>query len=135
MTWFETVWSYDVGSFFQWKLNKVQTEKLYWNLGVFLVCLKSLRQVRFYRIDFTIFRAKVWKILIFEWILLLEIQANCKNWVWKEKSVKLVHIAEFWNFQFWNCAHMFFYGKCVHTWTNDIGYTSCFENTFHQKLL
>jgi hypothetical protein len=26
----------------------------------------------------------VWKILIFEWILLLEIQTNCKNWVCKE---------------------------------------------------
>jgi hypothetical protein len=33
---------------------------------------------------FTIFRAKVWKILILEWILLLEIQTNCKNWVCKE---------------------------------------------------
>jgi hypothetical protein len=30
-------------------------------------------------------RAKVWKILICEWILLLEIQTNYKNWVWKEK--------------------------------------------------
>jgi hypothetical protein len=29
------------------------------------------------------------KILIFEWILLLEIQTNCKNWVSKEKSVEL----------------------------------------------
>jgi hypothetical protein len=30
----------------------------------------------------------VWKRLILEWILLLEIQTNCKNWVWKEKSVE-----------------------------------------------
>jgi hypothetical protein len=67
--------------------------------------------------------------------MLQEIQTNCKNWVWKEKSVELIHIAEFRNFQFQNCAHMFFYRKCVHTWANDIGYTSCFENTFHQKLL
>ncbi len=28
------------------------------------------------------------EVLIFEWILLLKIQTNCKNWVWKEKSVE-----------------------------------------------
>jgi len=37
-----------------------------------------------------ILRAKVCKILSFEWILLLEIQTNCENWVWKEKSVELL---------------------------------------------
>jgi hypothetical protein len=26
--------------------------------------------------------------LVFEWILLQEIQTNCKNWIWKEKSVE-----------------------------------------------
>jgi hypothetical protein len=50
--------------------------------------LESLRQVRFNRVYFTIFRAKVWKIMIFEWFLLLGIQTNCKNWVWKENSVE-----------------------------------------------
>ncbi len=40
--------------------------------------------IEFNRVHFRIFRAKVWKILIFEWILLLEIQTNCKNWVCKE---------------------------------------------------
>ncbi len=35
-----------------------------------------------------IFRTKVWKLLFFEWILLLEIQTNCKNWVWKENSLE-----------------------------------------------
>jgi hypothetical protein len=48
------------------------------------VLLESPQQVRLNRAYFTIFRAKVWKILIFEWILFLEIQ---KNWVSKEKSV------------------------------------------------
>ncbi len=57
---------------------------MYWNLKVFLVLLESLWRVRFNRVYFTIFRAKVWKISIFEWILLLKIQTNCKNWVWKE---------------------------------------------------
>jgi hypothetical protein len=48
----------------------------------------------------TIFKVKEWKILIFEWILLLEIQTICKTWVWKEKLVepsKCLHIAEFIN--------------------------------------
>jgi hypothetical protein len=40
------------------------------------------------RVYFPTFRDKVWKILIFEWILLLKIQTNCKNWAWKEKSVE-----------------------------------------------
>jgi hypothetical protein len=60
-----------------------------WNLGAFLVLLKSPWWARFNRVNFTIFRAKMWKILIFEWILLLKIQTNYKNWVSKEKSVKL----------------------------------------------
>jgi hypothetical protein len=44
--------------------------------------LESLQPCRFNRVYFTIPRAKVWEILIFDWILLLEIQTNC----WKEKS-------------------------------------------------
>jgi hypothetical protein len=47
--------------------------------------LESPQQVRYKRVYFTIFRANMWKILIFEWILLLEIQTICKNRVWKEK--------------------------------------------------
>jgi hypothetical protein len=73
--------------FSQLKLNKIKL-KLYWNLKAFLVFLESPGQVTFNRVYFRIFKAKVWKILIFECILLLEIQTNCKNWVWKGKSVK-----------------------------------------------
>jgi hypothetical protein len=36
--------------------------------------MESSRRVRFNRVYFSIFKAKVWSILIFEWILLLEIQ-------------------------------------------------------------
>ncbi len=63
----------------QWKINKFWNWKLYWNLGSFLVLLESSRQVRFNRVYFTIFRAKVWKMLIFEWSLLQEIPTNCKK--------------------------------------------------------
>jgi hypothetical protein len=38
------------------------------------VLLESPQQVRFNRVYFIIFRAKMWKIFICEWILLLEIQ-------------------------------------------------------------
>jgi hypothetical protein len=30
----------------------------------------------------------MWKILVFEWILLLEIQKYCKTWALKEESVE-----------------------------------------------
>jgi hypothetical protein len=43
--------------------------------------------------------------LIFEWILLLEDQTNCKNWGVKKEKFS------------WDL-------KCVHTWTNDTSYTS-----------
>ncbi len=52
---------------------------LYWNLEVFLMLLESPPHLRFNRVYFIIFRAKVWKILIFDWILLLKIQTNRKN--------------------------------------------------------
>jgi hypothetical protein len=42
--------------------------------GTLGVVGKLETKLRFNRVYFTIFRAKVWKILIFEWILLLEIQ-------------------------------------------------------------
>jgi hypothetical protein len=48
-------------------------------------------QVRFNRVYFTIFRAKVWKILIFEWILLLEIAKKiCKKLGLKEGKNQLI---------------------------------------------
>jgi hypothetical protein len=46
----------------------------------------------------------VWKILIFERILLIEIQTNCKNWVWKENLVEP--------------------SMCSYLGANGIGYTS-----------
>ncbi len=67
-----------IESFFQWKLNNIKNRnwKLYWNLGALLVFLESLWWVRFNSVYFTIFRAKAkaWKRLIFEWILLLEMR-------------------------------------------------------------
>jgi hypothetical protein len=47
--------------------------------GAFLVLLENPWQVRFKRVYFTIFRANVWKILILEWVLLLEIQKKLRK--------------------------------------------------------
>jgi hypothetical protein len=66
--------------FSQWKLNKIETENCIGIWEVFLLALESPWQVRFNRVYFTIFRAKVCKKrLKFEWILLLEIQTNCRK--------------------------------------------------------
>jgi hypothetical protein len=77
-----------IESFSQRKLNKIETGETvleFW--GCSWCCWKAPWQwVRFNRVYFTIFRAKVWKLLIFEWILLLKIQTNCKNWVWNKKN-------------------------------------------------
>jgi len=84
-----TVWKLLIMEpFSQWELNKMETENCIGIWGGSWCNLESSWWVRCSRDNFTIFRAKVWKILIFEWILLLEIQTNCKTWVCKEKSVE-----------------------------------------------
>jgi hypothetical protein len=101
LAWFETVWSdcveaIDYWIIFSMKIKSNQNWKLYWDVRVFLVLLESPRRVRFNGVYFTMFRAKVWKILIFEWILWVEIQINYKNWVWKEKSVEHTMCSHCW---------------------------------------
>ncbi len=91
-TWFETllamVWKLLIIELFsQWQLNKNQNWKLHWNLGVFLMLLESFRRVRFNRVYFTTIRAKMWKIFIFGWILLMEIQTNLQKLGWKGKKI------------------------------------------------
>jgi hypothetical protein len=56
----------------QWKLNKIKIESYIVIWGhQFLLFLESPLWVRFSKVYFTIFRSKMWKLLIFEWILLL----------------------------------------------------------------
>jgi hypothetical protein len=106
-TWFETVWSYNVqaidhGTIFSVKTKKkIWSWKLYWNLRAFLALLESPQQVRFNKIYFTIFRAKVWKILIFECILLPEFQINYKKLGLEGKISWAFNVLTFRNFQFW----------------------------------
>jgi hypothetical protein len=55
---------------------------------------------------------------------LLENQTNCKNWVWKEKSVE----PSMWNFTLLNLeifnSENVKNKECVHNWANGTGYTS-----------
>jgi len=95
-----------IESFSQWKLNKIKTEKLYWNLGWFLVLLEGPWWVRFNWVYCTIFRAKMWKILIFEWILLLEKFKQITNIGFgrnNQLNPQCVHIVKFKKSQFWKC--------------------------------
>jgi hypothetical protein len=116
LTWFETVWSYGVKVIDYWTIFSMKTKqnwnwKLYWNLGEFLLLLESPQQVRFNRVYFTTFRDKVWKILIFDWILLLKTGFGRKN----QLSPQCVHIYIY--------IYVYIYWKCVHTWANGTGYT------------
>jgi hypothetical protein len=76
--WLETVWSYcveeaiDYWTIFSTKTKKNSTLKTILEYGV-----KDFLFFIFY---------------FLEWILLLEIQKNCKNWVWKEKSVWALNV-------------------------------------------
>ncbi len=116
LTWFETVWSYSVEAiviiepFFSMKtINRIVTENCIgiWGRSWCFLERPLWLWVRFNKIEFTftIFRAKVWKTLILEWILLVEIQTIWKIWVW-HGTIWCVHIAEFRNFQFWKCEKL-----------------------------
>ncbi len=74
-----------IESFFQSKLNTIKNYIRIW--GHFSCCLKTFGKSNliFY---FTIFKTPC-KILVFEWILLQEIQTICNNLVSKEKYVAL----------------------------------------------
>jgi len=67
----------------------------------------------------------MWKIFIFEWISLLEIQTNCKNWVWKGKFRLDLNVFTLPNLEIFNSENAKNKG-CVHTWANSTSYTSKF---------
>ncbi len=59
--------------------------------------LESPWQVRFNRVYFTIFRAKLWKGLIFEWIFLLEIQTNCRKLGLEGNIIRALNVCSHWD--------------------------------------
>jgi hypothetical protein len=104
------------------KLNKIETENC---IGIWehfsWCCCKALWRVKFNRVYFTIFRAKVWKVLSFEWLCWKFNQIAKIGFGMKEQlSSQCVHIAKFTYVK---------NKECVHTWAKGIGYTS------HQLVL
>jgi hypothetical protein len=96
--------------FSQWKLKNFENWKLYWNLRAFLVLLERPQQLRFNQVYFTIFRAKVWKILIF-WVYFVARISNKLQKLGLEGKISwafnvCAHIVEFRNFQLWNFEKM-----------------------------
>ncbi len=90
--------------FNEMKLNKKWN--MYWNLEIFLVLLESFQSVRFNRIYFTNFKAKVWKYWFFDYIC-----------CWKFKQITK------FGFEKKNQLSP----QCVHTWANNIGYISLYH--------
>jgi hypothetical protein len=74
--------------FSQLKLNNIGNENCIEIWGRSWCSRKALGKSDLTEFISQVFRAKVWKILIFEWILLLEIQKNWKNCVCEEKLVE-----------------------------------------------
>jgi hypothetical protein len=73
-TWFETLWSYGVKIIDYWSIFSMKFKSNGIGiLGVISVFLESPWWVKFNRVYFINFGAKVWKILVFEWIFVVEI--------------------------------------------------------------
>jgi hypothetical protein len=73
--------------FFQSKSNRIETENCIGTWGCSWCYWKALGKSDLIKFISQFSKLRCWKILISNWILLLEIQTNYRNWVWKEKSV------------------------------------------------
>jgi hypothetical protein len=83
-----TVWRLlIIEPFSQSKLSKIETQSCFGIWGRSWCYLKALGKSDL--VEFiSLFSELRCGRYFFEWILLLEIQTNCKIWVWKEKSVE-----------------------------------------------
>jgi hypothetical protein len=101
------------------KLNKIETEKLYWNLGAFLLVLLESSLVMSNLIEFIsqFSELRCRRYWVFEWILLVEIQSNYKNWVWKPVELSMCshcQIAKFSILKMWKIKNVFTHGPRVY---------------------
>ncbi len=123
-----------------WLLNQSSTKLKVKTLlefgGAFLVLLESPWWVRFSGVYFTIFRAKVWKILIFEWILFLNYYFfKCEIWVWKVKLgfkifiLKRPRVLSFGKGFGCFCFYKIFYSQCVPQDLPNSTYPICFAQS------
>ncbi len=79
--------------------------------------------VGFNRVYFTIFRAKVWKIVIFEWICCWKFKKIAKFGFGRKKSVEPSILATLLNLEIFNSKNVK-NKECVHTWANSTCYTT-----------
>jgi hypothetical protein len=66
------------------RINKIETKNYIGIWGHSWCCWKALSEVDLIKFVSQFSKLRCEKIC-FKWILLLEIQTNCQNWVWKEK--------------------------------------------------
>ncbi len=81
-----------------------------------MMLMESPHPVRFNRVYFTIFRAKVSKILIFKWVLLLEIQQIAEIGFGRKNQLS----PQLPNLQIFNSENVK-NKECFHTQANSIG--------------
>jgi hypothetical protein len=91
----ESFWSYNAKVIAYWTIFLIKINKIinrnFTQIQRCTMLLESNRWVGFNEIYFIIFILKVWKILNFEWILLLKIQTNYNKLGLKGKWVECVH--------------------------------------------
>ncbi len=91
----------------------------------FLVLLECPSCVRFNWVYFTVFRAKVWKVLIFEWIFVAENSKKLQKLGLKGKISWVLNVFTLPNLEIFNSENMK-NKECVHTWANGTGYMSAY---------
>ncbi len=78
--------------FFQWKLNKIKTENCIEFWGCSCYCWKAPKESDLIKFISQFSELRYERYWFFKWILFLEIQTNCKNWVWKEKISSALNV-------------------------------------------
>jgi hypothetical protein len=113
----------DYWTIFSVKLNKIKTENFSGIWERFFGVVEKPQWVGFNGVYFTIFKANVWKILIFEWILLLKIQTNCNKLDLEGKISWPLNVFTLPNLEIFNSENVK-NKECVHTWANVTSYSS-----------
>jgi hypothetical protein len=122
-----------------WLFNHILNEnskenllkKLYWKLGMFLVLLESPWQVRFNRVYFTIFRAKVWKILIFSEFCCWKFKQIEKLEFGRKNQWWTLNVFTFLNLEIFNSENVK-NTECVHTRAKGTSYISMNKKKFYR---
>jgi hypothetical protein len=114
--------------FSEWKLKRIEIENYIGTSGHYWCCWKALSKKYLTGFISHFFRAKVCKILIFEWIfLLMEKSNNGPIWVLDGKISWVLNVFTLRNLEILN-SETVMNKDCVHTWANGTGYSSLNED-------